>query len=136
MLKDLADRYYFEGNYNCAESILRAANEYYGLGLHDRDMILMAGFGAGMQTGDTCGTLLSAIGVLSMKFVAAKAHESADIRPAATLLTRKFRQRFGDTLCKNIKAAHFRPEVRCQFTVHAACDLLEETLAEYCPAKQ
>ena len=133
MLKDLADSYYFSQNYNCAETLIRAANDYYGLGLHDRDMILLAGFGAGMQTGNTCGTLLSAISVLSMKYVEKRAHESADIRPAATLLTRRFRERFGSTLCKDIKAQCFRPEIRCQQTVHAACDILEAVLAEYQP---
>lgn len=36
MIKDLFPQYYFEQNYNCAETILRAANEYYDLKLHDR----------------------------------------------------------------------------------------------------
>ena len=30
MLKDIIGKYYFEQNYNCAETILRAGNEYYG----------------------------------------------------------------------------------------------------------
>ena len=41
MLKDIFEKYYFDGNYNCAETMIRAANEYYSLGLHDRDMILV-----------------------------------------------------------------------------------------------
>ncbi len=34
MLKDVADKYYFAQNYNCAETTLHAANEHYDLGLH------------------------------------------------------------------------------------------------------
>lgn len=131
MLKDVAQEFYFAKNYNCAETILHAANEYYNLGLHERDMILVAGFGAGMQTGNTCGALLASISVLSMKYVEAKAHESADIHDAALMLTRKFKEKFGSTLCKEIKPNFFSPEVRCKNTVDNACDILEEVLAEY-----
>lgn len=131
MLKDLLGKYYFEQNYNCAETLIHAANEYYNLGLHDHDMIMMAGFGAGMQTGNTCGAVLSCISILSLKYVEAKAHESLDIRPVATQLTRKFKEKYGSTLCKDIKPQSFKPEYRCQKTIKTACDILEDVIAEY-----
>ena len=131
MLKDLIGKYYFEGNYNCAETVLRAANEYYDLGLNDRDMILVGVYGAGIQCGNTCGAVLAAASVLSMRYVEAKAHESADIKPATVLLMRKFKEKYGSTLCKDIKPQSFAPEYRCLKTVEVACDILEETIAEY-----
>ena len=133
MLKDVADKYYFKENYNCAETIIHAANEYYGLGLHDRDMIMLAGYGAGMQTANTCGALLSTISVLALKFVEARAHESRDLQPVTFLLTKKFKEAFSSTLCKDIRPQCFQKEIRCQKTVHMACDILEEVLAEYQP---
>ena len=136
MLKDVADKYYFSENYNCAETIIRAANEYYDLGLHERDMTLVAGFGAGMQTAGTCGTLLSAISVLSMKFVETRAHESRDIQPVTALLIRRFQEQFQSTLCREIKPRYFQKDRRCQNTVHAACDVLEAVLAEYQPKEK
>ena len=45
MLKDYAKKYYGD-NYNCAETIIRAANDYYGLHLNDRDMIMVGSFGS------------------------------------------------------------------------------------------
>ena len=33
MLCDVAEKYYLGGDYNCAESVLLAANEVYGFGL-------------------------------------------------------------------------------------------------------
>lgn len=131
MLKDIFSKYYFEGNYNCAETILRAANEYYALGLHDRDMILVGAYGAGIQCGNTCGAILSAAAVLSMKYVEAKAHESKDIRAVVTKLMQKFNAKYKSTLCKDIKPQSFQPEYRCKMTIIAACDILEETIAEY-----
>lgn len=131
MLKDLLPKYYFEQNYNCAETILRAANEYYDLQLHERDMILVGAYGAGIQSGNTCGAVLSAAAVLSMKYVEAKAHESEDIRPVVVKMMRKFNEKYGSTLCKDIKPQSFKPEYRCRETINTACDILEETIAEY-----
>lgn len=136
MLKDMYQKYYFEQNYNCAESLLRAANDYYELGLHDRDMIMVGAYGAGIQCGNTCGAVLAAAAVLSMKYVEAKAHESTDIKPVTTELISKFNMKYGSTLCKDIKPQSFKPEYRCKMTVEAACDILEETIAEYEASKQ
>lgn len=131
MLKDVYAKYYFEGNYNCAETIIRAANEYYELGLHDRDMIMVGAYGAGIQCGNTCGAVLSAVAVLSMKYVEAKAHECEEIKPVVMKLMRKFQAKYGSTLCKDIKPQSFKPEYRCQMTIEASCDILEETIAEF-----
>ena len=135
MLKDVADQYYFQQNYNCAETIIRAANEYYNLGLHDRDMVMLAGYGAGMQTANTCGALLSTISVLALKYVETCAHESRDLQPVTFLLTKRFQEAFSSTLCKDIKPQSFRKEIRCQNTVHKACDILESVLADYQPKR-
>lgn len=131
MLKDYIGKYYFEGNYNCAETILRAANEYYNLDLHDRDMKLVGAYGAGVQCGNACGAILAAAAVLSMKYIEAKAHESEHIKPITTELIRQFNQIYGSTLCKDIKPQSFKPEYRCLKTVETACDVLEKVISDY-----
>ena len=131
MLKDLLGKYYFDQNYNCAETIIRAGNEYYGLGLHDRDMIMLAAYGAGIQSGNTCGAILAGASILSMRYVEAKAHESKDIRPVVIKMMQKFHAAYSSTLCKDIKPQSFKPEYRCQKTIERACDILEEVIAEY-----
>lgn len=136
MLKDVCQKYYFEQNYNCAETILRAANEYYGLGLHDKDMIMVGAYGAGIQCGNTCGAVLAAAAILSLKYVEAKAHESADIRPVTVKMIRKVNAKYGSVLCKDIKPQSFKPEYRCKMTVETLCDILEDTIAEYEAEKQ
>lgn len=130
-LKDYIEKYYFEGNYNCAETILRAGNDYYGLGLHDHDMIMVGGFGAGMQCGNTCGAVLAGVSILSMKYIEAKAHESKDIKPVVMKMMRKFNEAYGSTLCKDIKAQSFHPEYRCLKTVETACMIIDKTIREY-----
>ena len=131
MFKDIVDKYYYAQDYNCAEIMIHAANEYYDLKLHDRDMIMLAGFGGGMQTGNTCGAILAAISILSMKYVGQRAHDSKDIRPVTTALIREFNTRYGSLLCKDIKPQLFDPKLKCKYTIEAACDILEEVIADH-----
>ncbi|MBR4573307.1 MAG: C_GCAxxG_C_C family protein [Lachnospiraceae bacterium] len=136
MLKDVYEKYYYEGNYNCAETIIRAGNEYYDLGLHDRDMIAFGGFGAGIQTGNTCGAVLAAVSVLSMKYIEKNAHESKDIKPVTTALIREFNNKYGSILCRDIKPLSFKPDIRCKNTIEAACDILERVIADHESGKE
>jgi C_GCAxxG_C_C family probable redox protein len=131
MLKDLYAKYYYDENYNCAETMIRAGNEYYDLGLNDHDMIAFGGFGAGIQTGNTCGAILSAVSILSMKYIERNAHASKDIKPVTTSLIREFNKKYGSVLCKDIKPQSFTPEVRCKNTIETACDILEQVIADY-----
>ena len=131
MFKETLAKYYDEGNYNCAETIIRAGNEYYELGLHDRDMIAFGGFGGGIQTGNTCGAVLTAVSVLSMKYIEKKAHESQDIRPVTMAFIRKVNEKYGSILCKDIKAQSYDKVARCKFTVENVGEILDSVIAEY-----
>ena len=132
MLKDYIDNHYFTGNYNCAETILRAANDCYELGLTETEMKLVAGFGGGMQTGNVCGALLGAIAFFSQRYVETRAHDSSDIGPAVQLLTRRFREAFGGSiLCRDIKPVYFNREDRCYHTVLKASEVIDDVIAEY-----
>ena len=111
--------------------MIRAGNEYYGLELHDRDMIMLGAYGGGIQTGNTCGAILAAAAILSMKYVEQKAHDSKDIKPAVNLLMRRIHEALGSTLCKDIKAKVFQPEVRCKVCVETVCDIIEQVLVDY-----
>lgn len=131
MLKDCWDDYYYSQNYNCAESLLRAANDYYSLGLHDHDMKLIGAFGGGIQTDSMCGAFLAAVSVLSMKFVDKKAHESGDIRPVVTLFTSRAKEKLGSLQCAELRPVYTRPGRRCGLTVETVCEVLEQVIEEF-----
>ena len=65
MLKDTVMKYYLEQDYNCAESIIRGANEYYGLGLDEKALLAFGGFGAGCYAGRLCGACAGGIAAVS-----------------------------------------------------------------------
>ena len=136
MLIDNVREYYLNGGYNCAESVVRGANDYYQLGLHDHDMKMIAAMGAGVQTGNFCGALAGATCVLSMMFVVKQAHESTDITTVTSALLSKFEAKNGTKLCAIIKPKMFVEGIRCLHTVELACACLEEVIEEYSDLKK
>ncbi|MFR8547932.1 MAG: C-GCAxxG-C-C family (seleno)protein [Lachnospiraceae bacterium] len=131
MLKDIAKKYY-EMDYNCAESIVHAGNEYYRLGLSEHDMRMTAAFGGGLQVGDVCGALTGAACVVSAKYVTDRAHEQKEELKAVMMrLVKAFQTELGARLCAKIKAEHFDREVRCLNTVMTAAQVLEDVIRSF-----
>ena len=128
MLKERAEKYYNEGNYNCAETILRAANDEYELGLDEASMKLVAGFGGGMGCGQACGALCGGICAISAAEVADKAHTAPELRGKTTKLVAAFRRILGDTQCKNLMGKYKKPDTRCLETVLLGCEALSEVM--------
>lgn len=130
MLKEVAVKYYRQG-YNCSESILRAGNEVYQLGLHDRDMIMSAAFGGGFQIGDVCGALCGAACVISSRYVETKAHDCEDLRPLTQKLVIAFQKRMGSRQCAQIKPVFHTKELKCENTVAVSAEVLEDVLQHW-----
>ena len=53
----VAADYMAKNDYNCAETMLQAANEVYGLGLDERALHAASPFGGGMGRERACGAL-------------------------------------------------------------------------------
>lgn len=130
MLKDLAEKYYTQG-YNCAESLVRAGNEYYHLGLDEKAFKMTGAFGGGLQVGDICGALSGSACVISSKYIETKAHDSEDLKPLMLNFVRAFQTHFSSRVCSQIKAKFFSKEVHCLNTVTQTAEILEQVLTEY-----
>lgn len=130
MLRDCAKKYY-EMGYNCAESIIHAGNEYYNLGLHERDMIMTAAFGGGMQVGDICGCLNAALCVLSMRYVESKAHDCKHLRKLTQRMVVAFQKNLGSRHCCDIKVNFYSKEKGCLKTVLTSADVIQQVMEEW-----
>lgn len=133
MLQQLAQRYYLEGNYNCAEAVLRAANDAYALGLSQDALRLAGGFGGGMGAGETCGALSGAIMALSALLIEDRAHVTPDFRETCAAFLARFGEAFGSLVCRDIKPRCVREGCRCLEAVLRAAALLEDFLADLPP---
>lgn len=123
MLKENVLSYYLGQSKCCAESVLRACNDVYGLNIAPDDLILYTGFCGGMASGSVCGCLAASMGVLSKKYVGRE-----DFRD----LCREFVTIFEDKLghdsfdCAVLEPIYKTPENRCSACVALASDALEE----------
>ena len=134
MLREIANDFYMNQNYNCGECILRAANKAYDLGLDERGLKLASGFGAGMGCGNTCGALSAAMSVLSLLFCGDKAHETEGFKELCAAYVETFKTALGSDNCEELKKRYRYPEEderRCLITVEKAADVLEAFVASH-----
>ena len=88
--------------YNCAESIIRAGNEVYGLDLHDRDMKMTAPLAAAFRLEYVCGACAVAACVVSARYVETKAHDCSFLRTLTQKLVIAFQNKMGSSsLCED-----------------------------------
>lgn len=123
MLREKAKYYYGDLGMNCAEGILKAANDVYNLGISDTEVALFKGFGKGYGCGLTCGALSACTGVLSRMYPDKTKDEMHEI---CSGMVSAFNEKLGDTLCAPLEARNKTPESRCLKTVTACADVLEE----------
>ena len=129
MLKERAKEYYNQ-NYNCAETIVRAANDEYHLGLTEEAIRMCGGFGGGMGCGKACGALCGGICVISSKLIENCAHETTELRQACQKLVSAFNRILGDTECKHLMMKYKKPDTRCLDTVLLGCEALESVMEQ------
>ena len=127
MLEELALKYYSQG-YNCAETIVMAANEAYRLNLDSSHVRLFAAFGGGLQCGDLCGCLTGAAGVISLLHVSSKAHDTPELKGYVQFLVREFEKEMGGRKCVDIKPRLYKKEIKCRDTVAKGARALEKTI--------
>lgn len=131
MLADVAQKYYLEGDYNCAETVLLAANEAYALGLDGTTCHrLVSAFGGGMGCGALCGALAGSMAVLGYMTAEGRAHATAGFKDLCAGFVSRFNEAMGSCDCEKLRPAYFSGEVRCLLTVRKACDVLEAQLRE------
>ena len=131
MLAETAKKYYLEGDYNCAESVLLAANEAYGLGLDpDTCYRLVSAFGGGMGCGSVCGALAGAMAALGQVAVTGRAHATEGFKDLCAGFVAAFEKELGAQDCKTLKERYFAEGSRCLQTVVLACGVLEKQMEQ------
>lgn len=128
MLKERARDYYDHKDCNCAESVIRAANDEYNLGINEEGLKAFGGFGAGMYCGSICGAVSGALGAISAKEVKTCAHQTESLGPKCKAMMNGFKDRFGSAFCTKVKAEHATKADRCGMVVEGAAEILEEIM--------
>ena len=129
MLKNMVKKYYDKSyNLNCAEVIIYAANEEYGLNLNKEAFKTMSAFGGGMAVEDVCGAITGSLAVIGIMFTKNISHESTKIKE----LSKKFFQEYENILgfrdCRELKEKYHNYDIRCSIMVETAADVLEKII--------
>jgi len=98
---------------NCAEALLRAANDKYDLNLSDESFRMLQGFGAGFYSGRTCGAFSGSLAALGVMYTQERPSDQAKMTRAAKLLVEEFEKEFGSLDCEYIVAHHRDPVTAC-----------------------
>ena len=130
MFTEVALKYYAkELDYNCAETMLYAANEYYELNLTKEALKTMSAFGGGMAIGSVCGAITGCLAALGILFTEEKSHESDKIKILSKRFHTEFGKRFGHVDCAPLKDIYKTDEKRCSDMIIAAAEIMEEVVA-------
>jgi C_GCAxxG_C_C family probable redox protein len=132
LLLEYVKKYYNkEFNFNCAETIMYAANHAYSLNLDKNTLRTMSAFGGGMSIGDTCGAITGALAVIGIIFTKQKSHESDTIKKLTIEFFNKFNGALGAKNCTELKGKYFNSEERCSKMLYASAEILEQLIKEY-----
>ena len=131
MLRDRMEKLFIDQDYNCAESMLHAANDKYGLGIDKDAFKLVGGYGGGIYSEKTCGALLGSVAAISCFLIKERAHEDDAFKETICAFRDKFMDKFGTDQCGELKPV-WRPddEIRCLPLLLEVSDLLEEEMLE------
>jgi C_GCAxxG_C_C family probable redox protein len=128
MLKETAKKYWTEDyDLNCAECIIYAANEKYNLNLSQQTLKVMAGFGGGMATGDVCGAVTGAIGVIGIMFTEVSGHKSPIIKEMTREFIRRFNEKLGYIKCVDLKKEYIN-EKKCKLMIETGAEILDDII--------
>jgi len=129
MLRDRVKKYYLDEGYNCAESMLLAANEEYAMGLGESELQLMKGFGGGMAVGHACGALTGSVAALGKLCCIDKDKDTS--HEIIAEFVEAFEKVAGHTRCDVLTPMYKKEDVRCYELLLKAADALEESVRKW-----
>ncbi len=129
MIADRVKKYYLDQGYNCAESVIHAANDEWELGLDDNTFKALGCFGGGCCCGNLCGALAGAIGAIGAKYIEKDMHSSLKAQELTKKMMQSFCDELGSEMCEDL-SVNKTPEQRCFKVVESAAKVLDRIVEE------
>lgn len=118
-------------HYNCAEAILRGANDYYALDLNNKALKMITPFGGGMNTGNTCGILTGGLAVIGVMFTEDMPSNNDKMKEVTRHWIAAFESEFKNTNCTRIKELNQIGNEGCADLILKGADILEKIVEKY-----
>ncbi len=111
MLREIANDFYMNQNYNCGECILRAANKAYNLDLDERALKLASGIRRRLWAAAIRAVRFLLPCLCSACFFCGdKAHETEGFKELCAEYVDTFKASLGSDNCEELKARYRYPE--------------------------
>lgn len=92
----------FEQGYNCAQSVLMAYSEDFGISKRDAARIA-CGLGGGIaRMRETCGAALGAIMIIGLRYSDGSADDKTDIYERSRAFLEEFQKKCGSCVCREL----------------------------------
>ncbi|MCI9567810.1 MAG: oxidoreductase [Lawsonibacter sp.] len=133
-LYELVNGYHIGTDVSCAESMFKACNEYYRLGLSEETRKMFSVMGSGMQSGTSCcGAFTVAVGMIGL-MTAQEGQTDCDNMQGYEMiceLTDRVDRRFGSLGCPILRGLRvYQYEDPCYLVVEEIAKMLESILRE------
>ena len=125
-ISDYIGDYYREKGFNCAETVLCAANDAWDLHLEPAVIRTMGGFGGGMGTRNVCGAVSGGIAALSCRYVEVTGHQSPLLMAKVRLFMNTVKERLGDEKCAFLGPKYRSESEGCLTTIRLVAEILDE----------
>lgn len=126
-LQQLIEQGYQKDNdLNCAETILKGANEAYELGLDEHALRLSAGFGGGMGVENACGVVTGMAMVLSALYAKDRGHNSPEMKEKIQTAIAKYQTIYQSINCRYLKEHYRDGESGCHQLIVAGGKILDD----------
>lgn len=133
-IRKATQKYFVDGDYNCAEAALLIARDELGLPIDESAVRALGAFGGGMACGELCGAIAGACSAVGIALVdKGPARAVPEVRPAAAAVAEYFLNKYGSLRCEELKPIHYKEDVRCALLVEEAVDCLAEVLKAAVP---
>lgn len=118
-------------HYNCAETLLNAANEEYNLELDEKTFKAITPFGGGFYCERTCGAFSGSLVAIGAMFTEDKPTANQKIKDMSKELVEAFEKEFGTLNCAKIKEKFRDEEKGCAPVMLRAAEVLERVLKNH-----
>ena len=126
MLKDRVPYYYNQCDCNCAETMLRCANDEWNLNLSADAYRAIAPFGGGCGCGEFCGAIAGSLAALGEMQIKVRAHVTEGFPELCAEFTQACEASLGSLKCEKLKEMYRTEEERCIKTVLLAAEVLQK----------
>ncbi len=131
MTEQVLSKYYLDKGINCAESMLRAAAESYGLDLDESNYMALCGFGGGVSCHHLCGGIIGGVAAICTILNHGDEESMKRAKEATVTFFDAAKESLGSEMCVDIMKDWRSEDIRCYKAVKKLTEILDETLAKY-----